>query len=203
MRLIVLSAPDHLVDEAAVINGLFEAGMDLFHIRKPHSGIAEVRTLIEGIDPAYHHLLVLHQHHVLCDAFGLTRRHYPEALRQQQDAQCFADLQQQGIRLSTSIHHLQSLPGLSAFEYVFFSPVFNSISKVGYYSKLAAEFKCSSIPGFPAVFALGGISADNIAEVSAMNFDGVGVLGAIWNMGQCPLDNFRLVQRACQVLQSL
>jgi thiamine-phosphate pyrophosphorylase len=202
MKLIVMSTPHFFKEEGDVINALFDAGMNIFHLRKPEASIPALRILIEQIDPAYRHMLVLHQHHALCDEFQLPRRHYPEQLRQHHAASGFADQQQRGIKLSTSIHHLDSIASFSAFEYVFFSPVFDSISKAGYHSKLPTNFRLERKSGWPAVIALGGIEARHVEQVSAMNFDGLAVLGAIWNIGQSPVENFLALHRACLLIKN-
>lgn len=202
MKLIVMSAPHLFKEEGDVINALFEAGMDIFHLRKPGVSIPALRTLIEQIDPACRQMLVLHQHHALCDEFELPRRHYPEQLRQHHAASGFADQQQRGLILSTSIHDLDSISPCSAFEYVFFSPVFDSISKAGYHSKLPTSFRLERKSGWPAVIALGGIEASHVEQVSAMNFDGLAVLGAIWNIGQSPVENFLALHRACLLIKN-
>jgi thiamine-phosphate pyrophosphorylase len=202
MKLIVMSTSHLFIEEGDVINALFEAGMDIFHLRKPGASIPALRTLIEQIDPAYRNMLVLHQHHALCDEFELPRRHYPEQLRQHHAASGFADLQQRGLKLSTSIHELDSISAYSAFEYVFFSPVFDSISKAGYHSKLPTNFRLERKSGWPAVIALGGIEARHVEQVSAMNFDGLAVLGAIWNIGQSPVENFLALHRACLLIKN-
>lgn len=201
MEIIVISSPDLIENEAEVINALFNAGMHLFHIRKPNASLPELRKLLKDIDPGYRAMLVLHQHQVLCDEYRLNRRHYPEALRRQHDASYFADQRQRGIKLSTSIHKLESLPEFTAFDYVFFSPVFNSISKPGYQTNIPANFTLPEKSGLPGVIALGGIEACNVEKVSAMNFDGIAVLGAIWNRGGSPLKNFKQIQYACSVIK--
>lgn len=201
MELIVISSPDLIDHEAEVINALFNAGMRLFHLRKPKASLPELRKLLEDIDPDYRAMLVLHQHHVLGEEYQLIRRHYPEWLRRQHDASYFADQRQGGIKLSTSIHKLESLPELTAFNYVFFSPVFNSISKPGYHTNLPANFSLPKKSGLPGVIALGGVDASNVEKVSAMNFDGSAILGAIWNRGGSPLENFKQIRYACSVIK--
>ena len=68
-------------------------------------------------------------------------------------------------------------------DYVFLSPIFDSISKVGYHAAFApdllnraAEEKIID----RKVIALGGINAENIELVKQWNFGGVALLGDIW-----------------------
>jgi thiamine-phosphate pyrophosphorylase len=194
MELIIISSPDWLENEAKCINALFAAGMHLFHLRKPNSSFFALQSLLDDIEPAYRALVVLHQHHELCKQYGLPRRHYPEAMRFQHAPAYFADLQQQGITLSTSIHRLDSISELMEFDYVFFSPVFDSISKRGYNSTLPVDFRLPERSASPRVIALGGVEAGNIHQIRAMNFDGIAVLGAMWNKDECPVEEFLRIQ---------
>ena len=189
MELIVLSSPDDIQNEARQINELFDAGMKLFQVRKPDSSIEKIHSLLVDIDPRHRHEVVLHQHHEIAAAFGLKRRHFPEAIRVSQ-ADALDNLQRTGLALSTSIHSLNDLEDLRAFEYAFFGPVFNSISKFGYNANLPAGFCLPARAARPAIIALGGIDQCNIQQAKSMYFDGVAVLGAIWNRGDSPVANF-------------
>lgn len=190
MQLIVISSPERLGNEAALINALFDAGMKRFHLRKPSASAVALGALLNGIDRAYRSEVVLHQHHELAEHFGLWRKHYPEKLRLQQDRHESPPL---GPGLSTSIHDLTKLPELGAYEYVFFGPVFNSISKPGYHSNLPPNFRLPARPAAPAIIALGGIDADYVHLARAMNFEGVAVLGAIWNKPEAACIQFRKI----------
>lgn len=193
MELIVISSPEFLQDEARVINELFAAGMKRFHLRKPNASVAKLIELISAIDPGYRSEVVLHQQHELADGFSMHRRHYPEALRLIQ-AELLEAQKRRGMGLSTSIHKLEHACTLSVFDYVFFSPVFNSISKLGYHGTLSPEFRLSKSEGTPAIIALGGVDYGNIPLAMEMNFDGVAVLGAIWNKPGSPVEHFLRIQ---------
>ena len=193
MELIVISSPEFLENEPRLINELFAAGMKRFHLRKPNASISKLVELISAIDPKFRAEVVLHQHHELADTFSMKRRHYPEALRLLH-ADLLVQQKRCGIGLSTSIHKLYHAYELSIFDYVFFSPVFNSISKLGYHATLPANFHLHRPEDTPAVIALGGVDVANIPLVSEMNFDGVAVLGAIWNKPGSPVSNFLNIQ---------
>lgn len=193
MELIVISSPEFLHDEARLINELFAAGMKRFHLRKPNASVAKMVELVSAIDPDYRAEVVLHQHHELADGFAMHRIHYPEVLRLLQPEVLEAQ-KRRGLGLSTSIHKLEHACTLSVFDYVFFSPVFNSISKAGYPGALSADFRLLKTEATPAVIALGGVDYGNIPLVMEMNFDGVAVLGAIWNKPGSPVEHFLRLQ---------
>ena len=89
------------------------------------------------------------------------------------------ELQTKSLTLSSSFHSMENLRQADGiFDYVFLSPVFDSISKPGYVSScvLQVEYKLKTTK----VIALGGIQANNISEAKKLGFDGVAALGAIW-----------------------
>lgn len=196
MELVVISSPHKLSKEAMLINQLFEAGMKRFHLRKPDAPILEVTALLDQIDAAFLDAIVLHHHHELLNHYGLKRLHYPAYLLQNTESLWIDNQRQSGIILSTSIHNLKELDRQSMFQYVFYSPVFNSISKPGYKSTLLQDFQLNKIENSPDIFALGGIDHHNIHQLPAMNFDGAAVLGAIWNESGTPINNFIQVNQA-------
>ncbi len=91
------------------------------------------------------------------------------------------------------------------YEYAFLSPIFDSISKVGYKSKFSHEFheltqnkleKISVISG-KNIIALGGIDEDKIETCRELGFAGVAVIGAIWQKKN-PLEKFKRIKEKCQ-----
>lgn len=196
---IVISHPgDALTDsagEAALINDLFDEGLELFHLRKPEASAEEVAALIRQINPAYRSRIALHQHHELASAFAIRRLHFTEALRAKTDRQRLMELRRSGICLSTSVHEAEEYENLSScFDYMLFGPVFNSISKMGYNASLPDGFVFPATS--PRVIAIGGITPDNIRKVLKMGFSGVAALGVIWQEPDKSLRQFRNLRAA-------
>lgn len=194
MQLIVISNPEDFNGEAAVINSLFRAGMFCFHLRKPGSSAGQLCALLDGIDPAFYPRIALHQHHGLAGTYGITRLHYTEEGRKRASEDVLESKIQQGYLLSTSVHEIQHLSSPGPFEYVFFGPVFNSISKPGYRSVVKPGFRIKPAPGRPLVIALGGIEAGHLPAVKEMGFDGAAVLGTIWQQPEKAIEIFTLLQ---------
>lgn len=181
VHLIVISTPEPVANEAENINRLMEAGLGLFHLRKPESDLVSVAQLLSEIDPKYYDRIALHQHHGLATEFGLKRLHFTEKHREKASLKALQEIRQKGLITSTSIHDFSLLSSLNHFDYTFFSPVFDSISKQGYSSSLESGFRLEKPVGSPKVFALGGVELKNLSQVKTMKFDGAAVLGAIWN----------------------
>jgi len=195
MQLIVISSPEKVADEAAIINGLFQAGLSRLHLRKPGSNQQQLCTLLDGIDHAFYNRIALHQHHELGQAYGITRLHYPEQVRKKMMQYEWEDQYAKGHSLSTSMHDFEGIATLTAFDYLFFGPVFNSLSKPGYNSRLPLGFSLEKRPDIkPQVMAIGGIEPQNIPTAKAMGFDGIAVLGAIWGQPEKAISTFENLQ---------
>jgi thiamine-phosphate pyrophosphorylase len=190
MELIVISNPMAVADENIIINKLFMAGLKCFHIRKPESDFQTIKELLNGIAPCFYERIALHQFHEMASDFGINRLHYTESERIQSNPQQWQLQVEKGFILSTSIHDTTLLPQLKYFEYVFYGPVFNSLSKPGYQSKLTADFRLDRHSIKPKIIALGGVEASNLIKVKAMNFDGAAVLGTLWNEPDKAVERF-------------
>jgi thiamine-phosphate pyrophosphorylase len=198
MKLILISSPVAIADEPTLINELFAAGLEIFHLRKPAVPAAEVEKLLARIKPVYYPRIALHQHHNLAEQFGINRFHFPEQEQQQQSASAWPGLRAAGYTLSTSVHQPETLKKLPpVFSYVFLSTVFTSISKPGYTSVFVGNFYLPEEEKNNPVIALGGITQTHIRQVREMNFDGAAVLGAIWQEPDSALENFKNLQNAC------
>ena len=86
--------------------------------------------------------------------------------------------------VSRSCHSLAEVAAWrDRLDYLFLSPVFDSISKQGYRAGFAPEeLLRAAREGIidRRVMALGGITPDNLARVRAWGFGGAVVLGDLW-----------------------
>jgi thiamine-phosphate pyrophosphorylase len=179
MNLIVITYETIFDGEASAINRLFERGMETLHLRKPQATKEELGILLSQIDEKFHSRIVLHDHFSLNDSFRLKGVHL-----NRRNSQC---PNRQGLSLSRSCHSLEELENNDDFNYVFLSPVFDSISKPGYNHAFSQEeLRMAKERINEKVIALGGISSETIPLVKAYGFGGVAVLGALW--GAFPQD---------------
>jgi len=195
MKLLAISNPTFIPDEAALINSLFREGLVCLHIRKPESCEDEFRALITKIEPEFLERIALHQHHHLAEEFVIRRLHFTEKDRKMTAPETLKNLKSSNFSLSTSIHDLEETDHLSLhFSYTFFGPVFDSISKSGYKSALPNNLYIKpEIKKIP-IIGLGGISIKNVAKVREMNFDGAAVLGSLWQETEYTISNFRKIR---------
>jgi thiamine-phosphate pyrophosphorylase len=189
MELMVISPADYFEGEAEIYNRFFAAGLTRLHIRKPKGDEDQFRRLMEQIKPDYYPCLALHQQHGLAEEYSIRRLHYTEGQRKLMKAAELDELRGQGFCLSSSVHHLEELAQMQGFDYVFFGPVYDSISKIGYQSSITADFL---LPEHSLkVIAIGGLKAEKLGSIKAMGFDGAAFLGAIWHAANPPLVEFK------------
>ncbi|MBE9464602.1 thiamine phosphate synthase [Dyadobacter subterraneus] len=192
MKLLAISNPEFIPDEAEIINSLFREGLVCLHIRKPESNPADFRNLLSKVHADFLDRISIHQHHDLAGEFGIKRLHFTEKERKSVSTEILENLKSGGFLLSTSIHDLSELKILSGlFSYTFFGPVFNSISKSGYQGVLSHDFfiepEIKKIP----IIGLGGINRRNLQQIENMNFDGAAILGTLWENPENAIMSFR------------
>ncbi|NOW93768.1 thiamine phosphate synthase [Mucilaginibacter sp. SG564] len=201
MQLIVISYPQQVINEAAIINQLFEAGLKRYHLRKPAWDETQLVDLLQQIDHAFYPQITLHQQHHIASDFDIKKLHYTEKHRLDTEPGKLILKKEEGYVLSTSIHNINELSSLPPFDYTFFGPVFNSISKPDYQSQLPDNFQ---LPPNTAtqVIALGGVGYANLHKVKHMGFDGAAVLGTIWNNPAHAITNFNKLQEHLLIKQT-
>jgi len=198
--LIVLTSDQEIKQEIPVIHQLFKEGLDLLHIRKPEYSIHDVRQFIQKIDSKYHSKLVIHKHHKLCFEFKLKGIHLKEQHRLDFGEKIIEYLNifsSKGYTTSTSFHDLEAVNAhVIPFDYCFLSPVFSSISKQGYKGK---RFDVTHIP--KKIIALGGIQTQTVKTTIDLGYQGVGILGAIWQ-SKTPIKSFKGIQKALRNIEN-
>ena len=180
-----------MVNEACAINALLHAGLDYLHIRKPNALDCDVERLINLIHQDYKCRLTVHNHHCLAINLGVGGLHRIGG---------FDIPDVNGYRLSAACHSVKELRAEKfEFDYLFLSPVFNSISKQGYASGFLKEELSDLLNNRhdvkSKIVALGGIDACNIFEVKLMGFDGAALLGGLWCINDTKIDVDATVKR--------
>lgn len=177
MRIIAITLPHFFPGEASAINTLFAKGnIDLLHLRKPDSSIDDCRRLLDAIDKEWLPRIVTNDHFDLCREYGLhgvhLNRRNPTPPANHHGS------------LSCSCHSLQEVaerkPGM---DYVFLSPIYDSISKQGYRSAFTdATLRKAAADGIidSKVVALGGVTRERITQLEEYGFGGAAMLGDIW-----------------------
>lgn len=176
MELAIITQENVFDNEPDILNMLFDAGLPLLHLRKPNITKEKMRELVEGIDPIYYDRIVMHDHFELINSYKLKGVHLNGRNPEKP--------QYHNSSISRSCHSLEELQRYrSEYDYMFLSPVFDSISKAGYYGNFRAEsLNDAALKGIinKKIFALGGVSEKTIPLAVEYGFGGVAVLGALW-----------------------
>jgi len=169
-KLIIITPPFFFDDEAEIITALLENGAGGIHIRKPGAAEEDMRALLNGIPSGYHPRLALHDCFQLALEENIGGVHLNS--RNQRPPEHF------GGTISRSCHSPEELERFSGLDYLFLSPIFDSISKDGY----KGIFPVDKLGGFinEKVVALGGINENTIGRLLPLRFGGFALLGAIW-----------------------
>lgn len=158
------------IDESCRICNLIDAGFDYVHIRKPALQKNEMQQFIESIPTRYYNRLKLHDHFDLADKYDLAGIHLNSRNRTAPT----------GFQkhVSKSCHAIEELRDIDRFEYVFLSPIFDSISKQGYKARFSKnELENSSNLISEKVMALGGVADKHIPYLQKIGFGGCALLG--------------------------
>ncbi len=194
MRLIVITLPHFFDREAAAITALFRNGLETLHLRKPGASAEDVKYLLEQLPKEYMSRIVTHEHFRLVPVFGLKGIHL-NGRNPQVPAEYTG-------HISCSCHSLDEVIQRKAgCEYVFLSPICDSISKEGYASAYTYEglLKARQQGIIDAkVVALGGIAMERLPEIRSLGFGGVALLGDVWQRKERDiLTHFLHLKEAC------
>ena len=176
MKWITITSPEFLSGETTFIGKLFLQGLDLLHLRKPEASLEAYKQLLLQIPEQWHSRIVLHEHFKLAEEYKLHGIHL--------NRRCSVTPNAFHGSISCSCHTIEEvITQKESKDYVFLSPIFDSISKVGYHAAFSpTSLKQAAIENVidEKVIALGGLTANNIPLVKEWHFGGVALLGDIW-----------------------
>ena len=186
MRIVVISPESADPREAAAMDGLFAAGLEHYHVRKPAWSAAELESWLGRLPRAWRPRMIVHGHRELSGRLGLGGWH--DGDRGDNPAPA---------GFSRSCHDLASLRRhLPAYRVVLFGPVFPSITKPGYgprqgfpWGELESLLTGERPEPGARVLAIGGITAAGLARCRELGFDGAAAMGAVWN-GTDPVGSY-------------
>lgn len=182
MLWLVITSPDFFPGEAAFIHRLFACGVDIVHLRKPGATANDCARLLDGLASDDRRRIVIHDFFELAQPYGLHGIHL-NARRSTVPGGYEG-------HISRSCHSLEEVKRYkAACDYVFLSPIFDSVSKQGYASAFTDEtLKQASEDGIidNKVVALGGVTPDKIDYLQQLNFGGAAMLGCVNSLAALP-----------------
>ena len=178
MKIIAITSPKVVDEDVRIINTLLDNGVDTVHLRKTDSDIDECRKLLAELSANKRAKIVVHDYSELYFEFSLKGIHINKNVTTLPEGYS-------GIK-TRSCHSFEEVKRYkNCYDYLFLSPIFDSISKVGYKSAFTNdELLNASKVGIidEKVIALGGITLDKIQYLRELNFGGVAMLGSIYNV---------------------
>lgn len=187
MKKVVQTLPYEVFNESEKINQLFNAGLDILHIRKPLFGYTEMKSLINGIDKKFHEKVVIHSNFKLLSKFNLKGIHTDlDELNSFIKRPYFMYLKKMhNISLSVTVSKFSiSKIEDDLIDYIFLGPVFQKFSEESIVQKINLfELKNELIKTNKEVFAQGCFNLNNVFTIKASGFSGPVLQSYIWKSG--------------------
>ena len=147
----------------------------MFHLRKPTSEPIYYERLLTLIPQQWHNRIVVHDHFYLVEEFGLRGVHlskqHTELPRNYRGT------------ISRSAHSLEALKDRPKYDYMFLSPIFDSIT----YPERHAAYTPQQLHDATRaglidrkVMAAGGVNSETLPQLKDYGFGGAVVLGDLW-----------------------
>lgn len=176
MRIIAITLEDFFPGEARAIEAALNGGYDLVHLRKPGASEQEMISILDELPADCRARIVIHSHFNLAARYGLYGIHL--------NSRCSAVPYGFSGSISRSCHTLEEVGKYKkCCNYLFLSPIFNSISKKGYESAFTeATLRDAAENGVidSKVYALGGVTTERLSRLEEIGFGGAAMLGSVW-----------------------
>ena len=176
MKLAIMTKSTFFVEEDKILATLFDVGLDNLHLYKPDSSPIYSERLLSLLPDEAYNKIIVHGHFYLKDEFNLAGIH----LDNETDT-LPATYKGRVGRTCHQIEQLKEYKKQSA--YVFLDNVFNSSQDAPSQSLNMNELENASDKGLidKKVFAIGGITQDNIELARSLGFGGVVICDDLWN----------------------
>ncbi len=177
MKLAIMTKSTFFVEEDKILASLFDEGLDNLHLFKPGSSPMYSERLLTLLPEDDHRHITVHDHYYLKQEYGLAGIHIdnpaaavPEGYKGKYSRTC------------TDLSQLKEMKKKS--QYVFLKNIFDCIEfKEEKSSFSLQQLERAAKEGFidKKVYALGGITLDNLRIAKELGFGGVVVCGDLWN----------------------
>lgn len=178
MKIIAITSPSVVDEDLYIIQQLLNRGIDIIHLRKSDAEINDCRKLLSKLTYEQRAKIIVHDFPSLYEEFSLKGIHVNKNITS-------LPINYKGYK-TRSCHSFEEIKKYKKeYDYLFLSPIFDSISKSGYKSCFSHdELKKASADGIidKKVIALGGVTFDSIPYLKELNFGGVAMIGSIYNI---------------------
>lgn len=179
-RLIGITLPqyeDSKVEKQRIISLLESKKIEYFHIRKPDFSFEQMSDWLKDLPLEIRKRLCLH------DCIELAKEFQIGGVHLNKRNNYTAPFAFEG-RISRSCHSIEEVGRWKPkCDYLFLSPIYNSISKEGYEAKFSKEELRKAVKQGvidEKVFALSGVEPSKFSELKEIGFSAAAIMGFLW-----------------------
>ena len=177
MKLVIMTKSTFFVEEDKILSSLFDEGLDNLHLFKPGASPMYSERLLTLLPEDYYRKITVHDHYYLKQEYDLAGIHIDDP-----SAPVPEGYKGKYSRTCTDLSQLKDMKKKS--QYVFLKNIFDCIEfKEEKSSFTLNQLEMAAKEGLidKKVYALGGMSLENIKVAKALGFGGVVICGDLWN----------------------
>lgn len=177
MKLAIMTKSTFFVEEDKILSSLFDEGLDDLHLFKPGSSPMYSERLLTLLPEDYYRKITVHDHFYLKQEYDLAGIHLGNPTDNLPDG-----YKGKFSRTCTDLSQLKEMKKKS--QYVFLKNIFDCIEfkeEKSSFSLQQLELAAGNGLIDKKVYALGGMSLENIKIAKALGFGGVVICGDLWN----------------------
>ena len=177
MKLAIMTKSTFFVEEDKILSSLFDEGLDNLHLFKPGSSPMYSERLLTLLPEDYYRKITVHDHFYLKQEYDLAGIHLDNPTDNLPDG-----YKGKFSRTCTDLSQLKEMKKIS--QYVFLKNIFDCIEfkeEKSSFSLQQLELAAGNGLIDKKVYALGGMSLENIKIAKALGFGGVVICGDLWN----------------------
>ena len=177
MKLAIMTKSTFFVEEDKILSSLFDEGLDDLHLFKPGSSPMYSERLLTLLPGDYYRKITVHDHFYLKQEYDLAGIHLDNPTDNLPDG-----YKGKFSRTCTDLSQLKEMKKKS--QYVFLKNIFDCIEfkeEKSSFSLQQLELAAGNGLIDKKVYALGGMSLENIKIAKALGFGGVVICGDLWN----------------------
>lgn len=204
MKTIIYTPANNIENEVEIISQLLDSGADYLYIYKPELDDFSLVDYVESIPSAYWKQCISTSL-IITKEFDLGGYHFTRDIVQKNELyneKILSWLKESNKISSVTAHSIEEIKNYNGiFNHVIVSPLFPSISKENHSYEWNFEdirLAINNAQLDSKFFAVGGIDETKISIVKNLNFDGIGLLGAIWSEPNEATVNFKKILHLVQ-----
>ena len=177
MKLAIMTKSTFFVEEDKILSSLFDEGLDDLHLFKPGSSPMYSERLLTPLPEDHYRKITVHDHFYLKQEYDLAGIHLDNPTDNLPDG-----YKGKFSRTCTDLSQLKEMKKKS--QYVFLKNIFDCIEfkeEKSSFSLQQLELAAGNGLIDKKVYALGGMSLENIKIAKALGFGGVVICGDLWN----------------------